>query len=592
MFRRTKIVCTIGPSVNEYEKIIELIDAGMNVARLNFSHGTHEEHAKVIANLKKAREEKGVALALMLDTKGPEIRVGELSENVIVEEGMKLKLGKGGLPINPSHVVEDFAVGSTILFDDGYITSKVVEKGKDHVIVEILNPGVIKSRKGINAPDSDVSLPAMTEKDVQDITFGCRQGVDLIAASFIRSASHILEIKELLVKEGGSDIAVLAKIENHLGVENFDDIIQVADGIMVARGDLGVELPLKMVPNLQKMMIKKCYHAAKPVVTATQMLESMMNNPRPTRAEVSDVANAIFDSTSAVMLSGETAVGRYPIETVRMMRSIVEESEQQFPYEDFLHTDAHNLGSDVSSSVALATVKTAYSTGAKAIFAYSNSGFIARMFSRFRPKIPILTLTGKEKVFHQLALSWGVVPVGHQKGITNVQEAFSIMSQFAMKRGIVQYGDLVVVTSGAPFGVSGTTNMMMVENIGDVLVRGNPGEGKTIHGQVAIILSPKDAKAAPPIGKILLLSRCTPAYQPFFKHALGIILQHHPDDRKSSKLAFEYARKYDLPIITCAHSAMSFLQEDQMVTLNPKKGLVYKGTLGSETEMLGEIDGL
>lgn len=574
MIRRTKIVCTIGPSVREYSQILALIDAGMNVARLNFSHGTHEEHAEVIVRLKKARLEKKVPLAIMLDTKGPEIRVGELKEAVRVSKGMRLRVGQGGLPIVPENVLEDFTEGSPLLFDDGYIISKVVETGKGYVIVEIGNEGEIKSRKGINAPDTDVNLPAMTEKDVQDLTFGCQQGVDLIAASFIRSASHVLEIKKHLASQGGAHIAVLAKIENRFGVDNFDEIIQVADGIMVARGDLGVELPLKMVPNLQKMMIRKSYHAAKPVVTATQMLESMIYNPRPTRAEVSDVANAIFDSTSAVMLSGETAVGKYPIDTVKMMSSIVEESEKEFPYEEFCTQDRSYGGSDVSSSVAFATVKTAYTTGAKAIFAYSHSGFIARTFSRLRPRIPILALTGSEEVYHQLALIWGVIPVGPQE-VKTMQEAFVLMSRFALERGIVGYGDLVLVTSGAPFGVSGTTNMMMVETIGDVLVRGRPGCGTVVEGNVTILLSPKEGQPGSCLGKIAVLSRYTDSYEPLLKGVVGIILQNHPDDRESEKLAIAYAKQNGVSLIISAHTALTVLKEGQRVTLDPERGLIY-----------------
>lgn len=335
---RTKIICTIGPAVNSLEKIRQLIDAGMNVARLNFSHGTHEEHRKVIENLKKAREEKKVPLAIMLDTKGPEIRVGKLQNDVIeLKPKQKILVVKETVEgnnqrfsITPAIALNFLEPGHQMLFDDGYIISKVIECKKEGVWIEIQNAGLLKSHKGVNLPGANVDLPAMTQQDVADIIFGCQNDIDLIAASFIRSAEHVIEIKKLLAQQKKAEILVIAKIENRLGVENFDNIIQVADGIMVARGDLGVELPLREVPVLQKMMIRKCLRAAKPVVTATQMLESMIKNPRPTRAEVSDVANAIYDSTSAVMLSGETAVGQYPIETVSMMRSIIEETEKDF----------------------------------------------------------------------------------------------------------------------------------------------------------------------------------------------------------------------------------------------------------------------
>lgn len=343
---RTKIICTMGPAVSDYEKILELIDAGMNVARINFSHGTHDEHKKVIQNLKKAREAKKIPLAIMVDTKGPEIRLGDMKNGAVpVQAKQKILLVKKEvmgddkqISLTPPEVLDDVEPGMRLLFDDGYIIAKVIEVSAKGVLLEMENAGTIKSHKSVSIPNAQANLPAMTEQDVSDITFACKNDVDLIAASFIRSADHVLEIKKLLASQGKSDILVIAKIENSLGVQNFDSILEVADGIMVARGDLGVELPLEKVPGLQKMMIRKCLQVAKPIATATQMLESMIKNPRPTRAEVSDVANAIYDSSSSVMLSGETAVGSYPIETVKMMKSIIHEAEQDFSYKDFLPT--------------------------------------------------------------------------------------------------------------------------------------------------------------------------------------------------------------------------------------------------------------
>lgn len=469
---RTKITCTIGPAVNTYDKIVQLIDAGMDVARLNFSHGTHDEHRKVIEILKKARKEKKVPLAIMLDTKGPEIRIGDIKNNQFtVGPKQRILLVKEStvgdekkISITPPQVLDSVSPGMQILFDDGYIITHVVEKSAQGVVVEVENAGIIRSHKGVNIPNAHVDLPAMTDQDVKDIAFGCEQDVDFIAASFIRSADHVLEIKKLLKEKGKSDILVLAKIENALGVKNFDEIIKVADGILVARGDLGVELPIKQVPRLQKMMIRKCLQIYKPSVTATQMLESMIKNPRPTRAEVSDVANAIYDSSSVVMLSGETAVGEYPIEVVKMMKSIIEETEKDFNYSDYFEHQSRVDFHDVSSSVALASVKTAYSAKAKAIFAFTNSGFTARQISRFRPEMPIVALTSNPKTYHQLALYWGVIPVDPAVS-KNVQEALATTSQFALANGLVKSGDLVVITAGSPFGVSGTTNMMIVEKV-------------------------------------------------------------------------------------------------------------------------------
>ena len=596
MATRTKIVCTMGPATGSYDKILQLIDAGMNVARVNFSHGTQAEHLVVINNLKKARSERRIPLAIMLDTKGPEIRIGKIkNDQILLKAGQKLLLVKDKIEgdekrvqVIPEIVFEKLAPGVTILFDDGYISSKVVKKTDEGVLVEIFNEGVLKSQKGVNILDVNIELPAMTGQDKSDIIFGCKQDVDIIAASFIRSAEQVLDIKGLLIEQGKSDIIVIAKIENSLGVQNFDSIVHVADGIMVARGDLGVELPLKRVPSLQKMMIRKCYQAGKPVVTATQMLESMIKNPRPTRAEVSDVANAIYDSTSAVMLSGETAVGQYPIETVKMMKSIVEEAEKDFPYQDFFYRDSRTDYNDISTSVALATVKTAYSTKARAVFIFTNSGFTARAVSRFRPEMPIMALTPLAKTYHQMSLTWGVVPVDPVQ-VNNVHEAFSAVSCFALRKGLMRYGDLVVVTAGTPFGVTGTTNMMMVDSIGDVLVRGHPGPGKKIHGKVAIVHSADEKNLSSTIDRIVVISQCDDSYLHLLKHAIGIVLQNHPEDSASEKHAALVAKTLDIPLLTRADGAWNQLQDGQLVTLDPQKGIVYKGSIGSDEEMIPQI---
>jgi pyruvate kinase len=453
----------MGPAVNSLEKILQLIDAGMNVARLNFSHRTHAEHLETIEILKKARAMRKVPLAILLDTKGPEIRVGKVDGGQVpVEAGQRVSLA--GLHVTPQIAIDAVQVGDSVLFDDGYIMAKVVEKKRGDALVEIQNEGAIKSGKGVNMPDTRLNLPAMTENDVADIAFGCAHDIDMIAASFIRSADHIHEIRKLLAQHKRPDILLHAKIENREGVNNFDSILQAADGIMVARGDLGVELPLRQVPVLQKMMIRKCNAACKPVFTATQMLESMINNPRPTRAEVSDVANAIYDSTSAVMLSGETAVGHHPVETVAMMQSIIAEAESDFNYRHFFdHCRETEIG-DVATAVALSSIKMAYSAGAKAIFAFTCSGSTARLLSSYRPKMPIIAFTSNEKVYHQLASNWGVIPIPPNSAHT-AHEAMTITKAFALKHGLIQHGDLVVVTAGVPFGIPGTTNMMIIEKI-------------------------------------------------------------------------------------------------------------------------------
>ncbi len=589
---RTKVICTIGPSVASPEKILELIDAGMNVARINFSHGNYDDHKKVIDMLKKAREKRGVPLAIMLDTKGPEIRIGEISGGEIaVVTGDKLVLveipttAKDEIQIVPEGILKDIDEDVSVLFDDGYITSKVIAKEKGRITVKILNSGKIKSRKGVNIPGAQIDLPALTPKDIEDIIFGCKEDVDIVAASFIRSADHIQEIKKLLIQHGKADVLVLAKIENSIGVKNFDSIVQASDGIMIARGDLGVELPLKQVPMLQKMMIRNCYKVAKPVVTATQMLESMIQCPRPTRAEVSDVANAIYDSSSAVMLSGETAMGQYPIATVKMMKEIIEESEKQFDYSEFFYRDSKSSFNDISQSIALATVKTAYNSNAKAIFTYTNSGQIVRMLSRFRPKMPIIALTSNPKVYHQMALFWGANPV-KPCPCSNNEEAFKIMTEYALKQKLCKYGDIVVIASGNPFGIKGTTNMMIVESIGDVLVRGYSSEGPVVHGKIAIIHTPEKKKESDVKERIVVISRFDKSYIPLLKYALGIVMHNTPDDKQSEKEAQEFARSLNLPLLIRADGALDFLKEDRSVTLDPQQGLVYKSRVGKGPEDL------
>ncbi|MDN3504062.1 MAG: pyruvate kinase [Rhabdochlamydiaceae bacterium] len=593
---KTKIICTLGPACNSKEKILELIAAGMDVARINFSHGTHAEHKETIAKLKEAREERDVPLAIMLDTKGPEIRVCKIQNNEIaILPGMRLTLIKDDLEISkpdeiaiyPGIVLDQLEVNIPVLFDDGTIKSKVVEKQGDRVVVEFYNPGLLKNHKGVNVPHGGIQIPAVTDKDIEDIKFGCEQDVDLIAASFVCNAEQVLQIKRLLNDFDKPNIMVMAKIESYQGVKNFESIVHVSDGIMVARGDLGVEMPIEQVPKLQKEFILKSYRVGKPVAIATQMLESMMVNPTPTRAEVSDVANAIYDSASCVMLSGETAVGHYPIETVKMMRKIIDETEKCFKYRDYFYHQLRNNFYDVSSSVSAACVKTAYSADAKGIIVCTIKGATARSISRFRPALPILAITPLVKTYHQLAVNWGVIPI-LQKAHT-VSEAIHYASCYAMENKLLNYGDLIVVSAGSPFNVSGSTNMMIVDIIGDVLVRGE-GHGKheKVYGQVHFVLTPERKALYSAKNKIVILSACTDEYSEILKNAKGIILQNHPEDLASEEVALHLATKYDLPIITRADNALSILQENQFVTLESGKGIVFKGSTSSEDDLYSD----
>lgn len=586
MHIRTKIICTIGPAVRTFDKIISLIQAGMNVARLNFSHGTYEEHAEVIHLLKLARKQLGVPLAIMLDTKGPEIRLGKIKGGqVTLPSGHRWKIVKevveGDLEkvsIFPDYIVDRLEAGDRLLFDDGYIAAHVVESGVDSLIIETENGGDIRSGKGVNIPHANLSLPAITEKDIEDIRFGCAQNIDVIAVSFVRSPDHVLIIKKLLAEEKKSDIQVMAKIENSQGVDAFDSILQASDGIMIARGDLGVQVPLSKVPRLQKMMIRKCYLAGKPVITATQMLESMINNPRPTRAEASDVANAIYDGTSAVMLSGETAIGKFPLETIEVMKSIIAEAESDFDYANLFEQHAKFIYNDVPSAVTLATVKTAYSSNAKAVFAFTSGGSTARLLSRLRPSMPIIAMTSNEKCYHQLSFVWGVVPF-----LSNVcksfSEGFDMISAFALEKYFVSYGDQVVVTSGSRFGISGTTDTMVVESIGDVLIRGDHGLGSRVYGNVALVLSSDSRPAYTVKGRILVIAKCDPTYLSLIRESVGIILQNHVDDTDSENYLLHIAKTLEKPVMVRADAACRILKEGQLITLYPEKSLVYKGVV-------------
>lgn len=584
---KTKIICTIGPACNTVEKMIELIHAGMSVARLNFSHGTYEEHLEMIRRLKEARKRTGKPLSIMLDTKGPEIRLGKIKDGQALLKANQRWIFRRDeiegddqqVTIKPFSVFDNIQVGTRILFDDGYFSAQVVELGSDAVTIELANGGIIRSGKGVNIPNTSLNLPGITEKDIEDIKFGCEQQIDIIAASFVRSAENILTIRNLIATHNQSDIIIIAKIENAEGVHNFDSIIQAADGIMIARGDLGVEVPLSHVPRLQKMMIRRCYLAGKPVVTATQMLESMINNPRPTRAETSDVANAIYDSTSAVMLSGETAIGRYPVETVNVMREIIFEAEADFNYRAFLEQHTKFVYNDIPSAVTLASVKTAYSSNAKAIFTFTKGGGTARLLSRLRPRMPIIAMCSTERIFNQLAFLWGVIPIVDEEHV-NAEDSFKHLCNYAIEHNLVTYGDLVVMTVGVPFGVSGTTNTMMVKSVGEVLVRAGMGYGQRVHGEVIIVFTPHSHQPEEIFNKILVISKCDQSYHPLIAQAAGVVLQNHISDFESEKIAKKIATDLGKPIILRADDATHNLHDGIEVTLDPVKSLVYRGVVG------------
>lgn len=471
--RKTKIICTLGPATDDDKVLKELVNSGMDVARFNFSHGDHDTHKMRLDKIKKLREESGKPVAAMLDTKGPEVRVCTFKDGKTeIKRGdtftlttRKVEGNNEIVQITFADLPKDVSVGTTILIDDGLIELKVIELNDTDIKCEVINGGVISNSKGVNVPDVNLSMPYLSERDKEDLLFGIEQGFDFIAASFVRTAGDVLQIKRFLEENNCYSIKIIAKIENSQGVEHIDEIIQVSDGIMVARGDMGVEIPNEEVPVIQKMIIKKVYNAGKQVITATQMLDSMMKNPRPTRAETADVANAIYDGTSAIMLSGETAAGMFPVESLQTMVRIAVRTERDIDYRKRFTALERKANPDVTDAISHATCTTAHDINAKAIVTVTKSGRTARMISRYRPACDIMACTTYENVCRQLNLSWGVTPVL----INEEQDTFELFDN-AVKtienKAYVKTDDLVVITAGVPLGMSGTTNMLKVHCVG------------------------------------------------------------------------------------------------------------------------------
>ena len=475
--KKTKIVCTVGPACETEEILKDMISAGLNVTRLNFSHGDYAEHGARIAMIKKVRQALDLPVAILLDTKGPEIRTGDFKEKeVFLLEGQEFTLttrdilGDNSIcSISYKGLPDDVNAGDTILIDDGLVELKVhnVTGGEDiHCIVQ--NNGVVKNHKGINVPGIHINMPPITEKDKADIEFGIENDIDFIAASFVRKPEDVLAIREFLKENGAGHIQIISKIENGKGIDNIDEIIDVSDGIMVARGDLGVEVPAEDLPLIQKQIIRKCNKVGKPVITATQMLDSMIRNPRPTRAEVTDVANAILDGTDAIMLSGETAAGKYPVESVASMSQIARRTEEAMDYLKLLADRKSERDSAVTDAISHATCNIAMSLGASAILTGTSSGYTARMVSKFRPKQPIVATTTDARVQRRLCLSWGVYCI-LLPSVESTDDLINKTVSKALEHGRVNEGDIVVITAGIPVGVGGTTNLIKAHVVGQSL---------------------------------------------------------------------------------------------------------------------------
>jgi pyruvate kinase len=577
--RKTKIVCTIGPASGSPETVKQMLEAGMDVARLNFSHGSHEEHAAFLATLRQAAAELDRNLAIMLDTKGPEISIGTLKGGrVTLSEGARVTLtteeiegDAGRISVTYKGLPQAVLPGSHILLDDGNVGLRVLETGGQDVLCEVLFGGELTDHKGVNLPGVHLDLPAVTETDIADINFGIDNNVDFIAASFVRQAADVIAIRRLL-EARDADIHIIAKIENEEGVKNLEEIIKVADGVMVARGDLGVEIAAEEVPLVQKAIIRKCNQAGKPVVTATQMLESMIHNPRPTRAESSDVANAILDGTDAVMLSGETAIGRHPEEAVRVMARIAGRTEESLDYAQLLKQRAASSSPTVTDAISYATCTTAQDLGAAAIVTSTKSGFTARNVSKYRPRAPIVAVTPSEQVQRKLCLVWGVQPLGAPM-INNTDQMIKEAVEISLAKGLIRCGDLIVITAGVPVGVPGMTNLLKVHIVGEVLARGTGIGNRAVIGKVRICRKPEEAKAKISTGDILVAVNTDRDFIPGIQKAGAIITE----DGGLTSHAAVVAINLGIPVVVGVGGATEILRDGGTITVDSMRGLIYKG---------------
>lgn len=577
--RKTKIVCTIGPTSEQEEVLRELISHGMNAARLNFSHGDYEEHGRRIDVVKKLRKEITAPISIILDTKGPEIRIGDfINKEVELIEGQEFTVTTRAIEGDHSIVSvsyatlhKDVSVGGTILINDGLLGLKIESIEGQDIHCRVLNNAVISNHKNVCVPNVVINLPAVTEKDINDIKFGIENGIDMVAASFVRKASDVIEVRRVLEKFGGDGILIISKIENHEGVENIDEIIKYSDGVMVARGDLGVQMPTEDIPIIQKMIIEKCNQAGKPVITATQMLDSMIRNPRPTRAEASDVANAIFDGTDAIMLSGETASGKYPIETVTVMAKIAEKAENALNYAELVKKRKAHHTLTVPDAVCFATVTTAMALNASAIITATQSGLSARMMSKYRPKAQIVATTQEWRVARKLSIVWGVIPIIVEKMVSTDEVILKSVDQ-ATNQGVVKKGDMVIIAAGIPIGYTGTTNFMKVHIVGDVLVKGH-GVGTAAYGNTCVVESPEEAVNLLGAGDILVVKKLDKGYIQFLDRVHGIIAE---ESGKTSDLAVECFNK-GIPLISEAEGATEIIKSGTFITMHTRIGTVYTG---------------
>ncbi|NLN98437.1 MAG: pyruvate kinase [Eubacteriaceae bacterium] len=578
--KRTKLVCTLGPATDVAGTIEGLIDRGMNVVRMNFSHGDHEEHAERIAQVKAARKSMKVPIAILLDTKGPEIRTGQLADGKVHLETYdeviltteQIQGDKNRISVSYSELPKDVKVGDRILIDDGLIELTIIDIPNDtEILCRIDNGGELGVRKGVNVPNVKINLPGLTEQDEKDLIFGIEQGIDFVAASFVRKPQDVIAIRKILDNHSGSHVQIIAKIENREGVENIDRILAVCDGIMVARGDLGVEIPPEEVPLVQKSIIRKCNLLGKPVITATQMLDSMIRNPRPTRAEVADVANAVFDGTDAVMLSGETAVGTYPLETTQIMADIVQKIESSDAYKRRLVVE-HGENT-VTNAVSSAVVSIVENLDAKAIIAASASGYTPRMLAKYRPDCRIFGVSDNIRTVRRLALSWGVYCIYVPRFDSNDELVHTAIDAVEELKAI-KTGDTVVIAAGVPLGVQGYTNMIMVHVVGDAVMDGIGIGDKPVTGYARLV--DIDHQEEIEEGDIVVAKTFNHNLELLLTKAAALITEESGGvESEGAKLA----KQNGIPAIVGVAKAFELINEQDVITVDPQRGAVYMGSV-------------
>lgn len=575
---KTKIIATLGPSTDTEEKIVELIRAGMTVARINLSHGDRSSHQQCIHLVKKARQQTGTHTAILLDTRGPEIRVGDLEHPLDLRIGQTLTITSNPstcsherIDVNYPNLTKDVAIGNRILLDDGKLALRVEQIVAEDVVTKVLVSGKLSSRKRVSLPDSIVNLPSLTEQDISDIEFGVKQNIDFIAASFVRKAEDVLTIRRIL-EDKGSDQAIIAKIENRQGVENLDEILKTADGLMVARGDLGVEMPAEEVPVIQKKIIRAANRVGKPVITATQMLESMISSPTPTRAEASDVTNAIYDGTDAVMLSAETAVGLYPAEAIRFLSRCAEISEDSLDYEAILQSGLRDKRKTITNSISYACCATAADLEASAIVTCTTSGSTARMVARHRPSAPIIAVSPNRENLRKLQVVRGVTTVVGEHA-TTMDEQLDLSTHAVLRAGHVQNGDLVVITAGMPIGTTGTTNMLKVRTVADTCFTGQGEAGGIGEGRIHIVTKSRHWAELP--GKaIIVVTDTNDTIRVYLPMIRGIITEGQGPDLH----ALEIGKEFGIPVVSSITDATKLFENNQTVTIDGTTGQISFGS--------------